>query len=156
MATLKKEEDFADDTNAVLGRGTSFEGKLVFEGEVRIAGRFLGEIYSEDRLQIDSSAEVQAEIHAGVIVVYGNVIGNLYASKLIELKANAHVVGNIETPALMVEQGVIFEGSCRMENLGQQPEAAVPSVNEAVQDASAAVDIPMTIPEVAVSDIAIQ
>ena len=139
MATLKQEADFTDD-NALLGRGTSFEGKLVFEGEVRIAGRFLGEIYSNDRLQIDSTAEVQAEIHSGVIVVYGNVIGNLYATQLIELKANAHVVGNIETPALTVEQGVIFEGSCRMENLGKQPEAVPTSMDAAPE--MAMTDIP--------------
>ena len=50
------------DANAVLGRGTEFEGKLVFEGEVRIAGKFTGEIYSKDRLQIDDTAKVRAEI----------------------------------------------------------------------------------------------
>lgn len=139
MATLKKEEDYTQgNANAVLGPGTSFEGKLVFEGEVHIGGRFIGEIWSEDRLQIDSTAEIQAEIHAGTIVVYGNVLGNLYASQLIELKADAHVVGNIETPALMIEQGVIFEGSCRMENLGQAAAPVAASV-DAVTEAPATV-----------------
>lgn len=109
------------DANAILGRGTEFEGKLVFEGEVRIAGKFTGEIYSKDRLQIDDTAKVRAEIHAGTVVVYGDVEGNIYAQQLIELKASAHVKGNIETPALIVEQGVIFEGSCKMENLGSAP-----------------------------------
>ena len=109
------------DANAVLGSGTEFEGKLVFEGEVRIAGKFTGEIYSKDRLQVDDTAKVRAEIHAGTVVVYGDVEGNIYAQQLIELKASAHVKGNIETPALIVEQGVIFEGCCKMENLGGSP-----------------------------------
>ena len=123
MAMLKKEEDFSrsGEVNAVLGRGTEFEGKLLFEGEVRIAGKFTGEIYSKDRLQIDDSAKVKAEIHAGIVVVYGEVVGNIFAQQLIELKSTARILGNIETPALIVEKGVIFEGCCKMENLEKKP-----------------------------------
>jgi len=122
MALTKREEELVrggGDVNAVLGKGTEFEGKLTFEGEVRIAGRFNGEIFSKDRLQVDDGARVQAEITAGVVIVYGEIIGNIKASQAVELKANAKVKGNVETPALTIEKGVIFEGSCRMENLGK-------------------------------------
>jgi cytoskeletal protein CcmA (bactofilin family) len=122
MAVLKKEEELSrngGDVNAVLGRGTEFEGKLTFEGEVRIAGKFTGEIFSKDRLQIDDTARIKAEINAGSVVIYGEVNGNIRASQLVELKATARVKGNIESPSLVIERGVIFEGSCKMENLGK-------------------------------------
>jgi cytoskeletal protein CcmA (bactofilin family) len=122
MALTKREEDLVrggGEVNAVLGKGTEFEGKLTFEGEVRIAGRFQGEIFSKDRLQVDDGARVQAEITTGVLIVYGEIVGNVKATQMVELKANAKVRGNIETPALIIEKGVIFEGSCKMENLGK-------------------------------------
>ncbi len=34
----------------------------------------------------------------------------------VELQAPARMYGDIETPSLIVQKGVIFEGSCRMEN----------------------------------------
>ncbi len=121
MAMLKREEDVVrgGDVNAVLGRGTEFEGKLTFEGEVRIAGKFTGEIFSKDRLQIDDGAKIKAEINAGTVIVYGEIVGNIKALTLVELKSTARVRGNIETPSLIIEKGVIFEGSCKMENIGK-------------------------------------
>ncbi|MBI5543073.1 MAG: polymer-forming cytoskeletal protein [Deltaproteobacteria bacterium] len=121
MAMLKRDDEPArgGEVNAVLGRGTEFEGKLTFEGEVRIAGKFNGEIFSKDRLQVDDSAKIHAEISAGSVVVYGEIVGNIKAVQVVELKANAKVKGNIETPSLIIEKGVIFEGACKMENLGK-------------------------------------
>jgi cytoskeletal protein CcmA (bactofilin family) len=121
MALVSKREDDAirGGANAVLGKGTTFEGKLTFEGEVQIDGRFSGEIFSKDRLVVGEDADVQAEINAGVVIVYGRITGNIKTTSMVELKANAKVKGNIETPALIIEKGVIFEGSCKMESLGK-------------------------------------
>ena len=52
----------ATEITALLGRGTQFEGKLHFEGRVRIDGVFKGEIQSDDTLVIGEGAEVHAEI----------------------------------------------------------------------------------------------
>ena len=102
--------------NAVLGRGSSFEGKLTFEGTVRIEGKFKGEIHTSDTLVIGEGALVEAEVFAGSIVVTGGEVnGNLHAKQLIELERSAKVRGNLDTPALKIEKGVIFVGSCKME-----------------------------------------
>jgi cytoskeletal protein CcmA (bactofilin family) len=133
MALGKREEEAVQrggEANAVLGRGTEFQGKLTFEGEARIAGRFTGEILSKGRLQIDDGAHVQAEIAAGTVVVSGEIVGNIKAGSVVELRASAHVKGNIETPALMVEKGVVFEGSCKMENLGKGAGVTPPKLAE--------------------------
>ncbi len=130
MAMIMKREDelprSTGEVNAVLGRGTEFEGKLTFEGEVRIAGKFTGEIFSKDRLQIDDTAKINAEINAGAVIVYGDVQGNIKAGQSVELKANARIKGNIETPSLVIEKGVIFEGACKMENVGKQAATVTP------------------------------
>ena len=73
-------------------------------------------------------ADVKAQIFAGnVIVSGGTVTGNIHAKNLIELEKEAKVRGDLETPSLKIEKGVIFVGSCRMENLEQGRTAQKPA-----------------------------
>ncbi len=122
MATLKREDlptatGATGDLNALLGRGSEFEGKLTFEGTVRIDGKFTGSIMTNDVLVVGEGAKVGAEITCGTIIVHGEINGNIRAKTAVELHAPARIRGNIETPSLMVEKGVSFEGQSKMENL---------------------------------------
>jgi len=121
MATMKRDDDLtvrnSGDLNALLGRGSEFEGKLTFEGTVRIDGKFSGEIVTNDVLVIGEGAKVQAEISAGSVVINGEVQGNIRAKTSIELRQPARVLGNLETPSLSIDKGVIFEGSSKMEGI---------------------------------------
>ena len=77
------------------------------------------------------SAKVNATIHVGQIVINGDVTGDVYAKQSVELNKPARLRGNIHTPQLMIEKGVIFEGSCKMENLdklSKKPSPATVSV----------------------------
>ncbi|MBI2982818.1 MAG: polymer-forming cytoskeletal protein [Chloroflexi bacterium] len=103
--------------NALLGKGSEFDGKLAFEGTVRIDGTFTGEITTSDMLIIGESAKVNAEVSCGTIVVHGEVNGNIKASQAVELHKPARVKGDVSTPSLMVERGVVFEGRSKMEDL---------------------------------------
>lgn len=103
--------------NALLGRGSEFEGKLAFEGKVRIDGTFTGEISTNDLLQVGDGAKVQAEISCGTIVVEGEVTGNIKAAQAVELRRPAKVHGDITTPSLVIEKGVLFEGRSRMDEV---------------------------------------
>ncbi len=103
--------------HTLLGKGSEFEGKLAFEGQVRIDGKYSGQIQTKDLLVIGESARVTAEISAGTVVVNGAVEGTIRATTLVELHPPARVKGTIETPALAIEKGVVFEGTTKMENL---------------------------------------
>ena len=105
----------ASDLNALLGKGSEFEGKLAFEGKVRIDGTFTGEISTNDLLQVGEGARIQAEITCGTIVVEGEVVGNIKATQAVELRRPAKVHGDIMTPSLVIEKGVLFEGRSRMD-----------------------------------------
>lgn len=123
MAILKREDLPASnvgggsDLNALLGRGSEFEGKLTFEGTVRIDGKFTGSIVSNDVLVVGEGAKITAEIACGTIIVHGEINGNIKAKTTVELHHPAKVRGNIETPVLMIEKGVMFEGQTKMEGL---------------------------------------
>jgi cytoskeletal protein CcmA (bactofilin family) len=108
--------------NAFLGEGTSFKGTLTFEGTVRIDGRLEGEIFTKDTLVIGEGAQVNAAIHAGVVVISGTVHGNITAERKIDIHASGRLFGNISTPSLVIEEGVVFEGSCTMGQGAEQAE----------------------------------
>jgi cytoskeletal protein CcmA (bactofilin family) len=107
----------SSELNASLGRGSEFEGKLAFEGKVRIDGNFTGEISTNDTLHIGEGAKVSAEINCGTVIVEGEVVGNIKATGAVELHRPAKVRGDITSPSLSVEKGVIFEGRSKMESL---------------------------------------
>lgn len=104
----------ARDVQAHLGQGSRVEGKLTFEGSVRIDGQVEGEISAQEMVILGESADVAATIVANTIVVQGRVTGDLNARKRVELKAPASVAGNISTPCLVIHEGVVFEGHCAM------------------------------------------
>ena len=105
------------DLNALLGKGSEFEGKLAFEGKVRIDGSFTGEISTNDLLQVGEGAKVHAEISCGTVIVEGEVVGNIKATQAVELRRPAKVHGDITTPSLVIEKGVLFEGKSHMEQV---------------------------------------
>jgi cytoskeletal protein CcmA (bactofilin family) len=116
--------------NALLGRGTHFEGKLFFEGRVRIDGGFKGEIRGDDVLVIGEGAAVSGEIHvATCIVTGGEVDATIRARDAIELYAPSRVTGALHAPAIFIDRGVRFEGSCKMAPLEEDetPAAALPA-----------------------------
>lgn len=116
----KKEKPLEkSDIKAFLGPGSRFEGKLVFDEIVRMDGTFHGEVSSKDTLIVGETADLQAEVNVGTFILSGKFKGNIKAAKRVELRAPARVEGNIETPVLMVEEGVIFNGSLAMQGAGQ-------------------------------------
>ena len=100
--------------NAMLGAGSVFEGKLHFEGQVRIDGTFTGEITTTDLLVIGEGAKVSATINCGSVEIKGDITGNVNASESIVLRATARVQADIYSPSLVVDKGAVFEGNTRM------------------------------------------
>ena len=99
---------------AFIGEGSEMEGRYTFHGTVMLNGRFKGEISSDDTLIIGEGAVVQADVRAGRVLVSGEVTGSLRATERVELKRTARVYGDVEAPVVVVEEGVLFEGHCRM------------------------------------------
>ncbi len=113
----------------ILGPDASFDGKLTFQGALRIDGRFSGEIHTEGTLVVGERAVVEAQIRAGDVIVQGRVTGNISASGSLEIRGPAQVHGNLDVGSLLIEPGSVFEGNCKM---GRREDAS------AANDASSA------------------
>jgi len=116
-----------DDINAFLGKNTEFEGKLSFKGAVRIDGQFKGEIVTEGTLIVGETAVIHSNVHVSHIIISGEFRGNILADKRIEIHAPGKVFGNIQAPIVVINEGVVFEGNCRMQRtkLGEDKKLAV-------------------------------
>lgn len=98
-----------------VGSGTIITGEASFKSMLRVDGRFSGRITSSGgALIVGSGGQVDANIEVAVATIHGIVNGDIIASDRIELGRAAKLTGNIQTPSLMIEQGAMFEGNCKM------------------------------------------
>ncbi len=118
-----------DEINAFLGKNTEFEGKLTFSGSVRIDGKFNGEIFTEGTLIVGETAIIESNVHVSHVLISGEIRGNIIAEKRIEIHAPGKVFGNIQAPVVVIDEGVIFEGTCRMAKSGETEDKKLTLVN---------------------------
>ena len=98
-----------------VGNGTTLTGEASFKGMLRVDGGLSGRVSSQDgTLIVSTNGRVDANVEVAVAQIFGTVHGDIIASKRIEMGRVAKVNGNIQTPALVIENGALFEGSCRM------------------------------------------
>ena len=113
-----------------VGNGTTLTGEANFKGMLRVDGGLSGRVASSDgTLIVSTNGRVDANVEVAVAQIYGTVNGDITASKRIEMGRTAKVTGNIQTPTLAIEQGAMFEGSCRMVQLKEQAESASSSAS---------------------------
>jgi cytoskeletal protein CcmA (bactofilin family) len=124
---LKKKENPGEEIKALLGEGTEFEGKLSFEGAVRIDGKFTGEIRGEGMIIIGEKGNFRGQIQAGVVMVKGEAQGTIRAKNRIEAFTPAKILADLHSPVLVFGEGVIFEGSSHM--AAEAKEEAKPQIS---------------------------
>jgi cytoskeletal protein CcmA (bactofilin family) len=101
-----------------VGNGTTLTGEASFKGMLRVDGHLSGRVTSEGgTLIVGNNGQVDANIEVAVAVIQGSVNGDIIASQRLELGRAAKVNGNVQTPSLVIEQGAVFEGSCKMTQL---------------------------------------
>jgi cytoskeletal protein CcmA (bactofilin family) len=100
-----------------INDGTEIDGKITFTGTVLLNGRVRGEITSTDTLVVGEKGVINATIRAGVVEVSGEVVGNITAADRIELHPSCRVYGDIEAPVVIIDEGALLEGQCRMTKL---------------------------------------
>jgi cytoskeletal protein CcmA (bactofilin family) len=98
-----------------VGGGTVVTGEANFKAMMRVDGHLSGRINSASgTLIVGANGQVDANIEVAVAVIHGTINGDIIATQRLELGRAAKVNGNIQTPSLIIEQGAVFEGSCKM------------------------------------------
>jgi cytoskeletal protein CcmA (bactofilin family) len=110
------------EVNAFMGAETFFEGKLTYTGAVRLDGRFKGVIRSDDTLIVGETGRIEGELHVGITIIQGEVVGNVYGKERVELHHPGRMIGNITAPVVIMDEGAILEGNCKMKKKEEKKE----------------------------------
>ena len=119
-----------EEISAFLGKETSFEGKMTFQGMFRLEGRFEGEIFESGTLIVGESAFIKGRIGVQSIVINGHVEGEIHAKGRVEIHSVGKFYGNLLTQNLIIHEGGILEGYCQMEK-GHSQEESHPLISHA-------------------------
>ena len=95
---------------SVFGSGVTIDGKIEGEANVRIAGKFKGEIHIKGDLTVEKGANVGAKVSATNVTVAGEVNGDVTASAQMKLLESAQVVGDLKAATLTVASGSRMRG----------------------------------------------
>jgi cytoskeletal protein CcmA (bactofilin family) len=114
----------------IIGQGTTIEGQINANGDLRIDGIILGSVTSKAKVVIGSTGQVQGDVICQNADISGSVKGKTTVNELLFLKSTARINGDIITGKLVVEVGASFSGNCHMgplikdiKNVDKQPES---------------------------------
>ncbi len=111
----KGREKPAPQYDTVVGGSCHLSGNFLFEGKCQLDCVVEGEISAKGDLYLGESADVKATIYAERLYVFGRLIGEIVCSERLEMFAGARVSGNVSSPRLVMHDGVVFDGFCRMD-----------------------------------------
>jgi cytoskeletal protein CcmA (bactofilin family) len=117
---------------------TSLQGDLTSHANVRIDGRFDGDIAIDGNMMVGETANIHAAIHAHNVTVAGSVHGNITGNK-IHVARTGRIWGDLSANGLSTEEGAFIEGKIAMANhpaaradRGEQPALNAPDYHSQV------------------------
>jgi cytoskeletal protein CcmA (bactofilin family) len=100
--------------NSIVGPGTFFRGHIELHGLLRIDGDFSGSVRTDGRVIVGKAGRADCAIEAGTVVVGGLFRGEILAYEKVVLLSSCVVLGTVTAPRLIVEEGVLLSGRCRV------------------------------------------
>jgi len=117
-----------EEATSVIGEGSVFEGTFEVTGNLRVDGKFKGDLDVTETLVVGKNGQVDATVKTKNAVVAGTIQGDLNASDKITLQSGSRLEGEMVTSKLVIEEGVSFQGSCNTAKGGVP--AAKPSASK--------------------------
>lgn len=99
---------------SLIGQGAVLEGTLRIEGDIRVSGKIIGQLYVQGRAIVAQEGSVEGDIVAAEAEIAGQVKGKLQIENRLTLRSMAKVKGDLQTRRLVLEDGARFEGQCKM------------------------------------------
>lgn len=113
--------------DTALGAGSSMEGSLSSDGNVRLDGRFKGTLAITGNVLVGVTADIEADINGKNVTVAGVVRGNVSGGK-VHVLATANITGDIRADSLITEDGAFIDGRVTMNR--STPSKPLPPITE--------------------------
>src|SRR5271157_6365506 len=95
---------------SVIASGLSIEGKIEGSGNVRMAGRFKGDVRIDGNFSMDAGAHLTGQVLAGIVVVGGELQGNIESAKRVDVLEGGVIVGDVKAGSITVAAGSRMRG----------------------------------------------
>ncbi|MCJ7451787.1 MAG: polymer-forming cytoskeletal protein [Steroidobacteraceae bacterium] len=95
---------------SLIAGDLTIEGKIEGSGNVRVAGRFKGDVNVEGNVTIEQGAHVTGQVSASMVIVSGEVHGNITATARVELLETGVINGDVKAAVLTVAAGSRMRG----------------------------------------------
>lgn len=99
----------------IIGSGTSIQGDIVCEGDIRIDGQVNGLVSTKAKIVVGPEGEITGDLVCQSADILGRVTGIIRVEELLFLKASAFVKGDVYTAHFEMEPTAKFNGRCYME-----------------------------------------
>ena len=96
---------------SILGSGDTIEGTIEGDADLRIAGKFKGDIQIKGNLSIEKGAHIAANINAAMVTIAGEIEGNIVASSHVRLLESGQLIGDLKAATLTVAAGSCMRGN---------------------------------------------
>lgn len=94
-----------------IGASLIITGEITSHEDVTIHGKLNGKISMQGgALLVASTANVSADAQGSRVTIHGSFSGDVTAAERIELSSTANVSGTILAPAVVLEDGAVFNG----------------------------------------------
>ncbi|MEY4927342.1 MAG: hypothetical protein RI894_1778 [Bacteroidota bacterium] len=98
----------------LLAKGTTVEGSIVCDGDIRIDGVLRGSLDCKAKVVIGPTGVVDGDIVCQNALIEGKFDGKLNCKEMLSLRGTANVTGDVSTLKLVVEAGALFNVTCKM------------------------------------------
>ncbi|MBS1772501.1 MAG: polymer-forming cytoskeletal protein [Bacteroidetes bacterium] len=110
----KEHYDYPSGAVSTIAAGTTVNGDIESESDMRIDGNIIGHVYCKAKVVLGESGIVQGDLFSGNADIFGTVNGNVVSKDMLCLKSKATINGNIQTARLQIDPNAVFNGQCKM------------------------------------------
>jgi cytoskeletal protein CcmA (bactofilin family) len=109
-----EEKRMSEPALSIIAAGTTIVGDIVSEGDIRVEGFILGRLVCKSKLVVGTGGRVKGTVDTLNATVAGEVTGNVIVREVLQVQETGKLIGDITTQKLVVQQGAVFSGNCKM------------------------------------------
>jgi cytoskeletal protein CcmA (bactofilin family) len=118
--TIAAKTTTSEATNALnsLVKGTTVEGSIYSESDIRVDGTIKGNLTCKAKVIVGPTGVIDGEVKCQNAMIEGKMFGKLRVTELLSVKETAEIVGDVVTGKLLVQPGAVFNVTCNMKDVG--------------------------------------
>jgi cytoskeletal protein CcmA (bactofilin family) len=109
-----EERKVSEPALSIIAAGATIVGDIVSEGDIRVEGVILGRLVCKSKLVVGVGGRVKGAVDTQNATIAGELMGNIIVRDVLQIQETGKLIGDVTTQKLVVQQGAVFSGNCKM------------------------------------------